>query len=481
MKDIRQKAIKIISDHFEKLPATLVSSDYDLDTFCRKFLRLPSRPSDDRVYGWLTPIQEFVTYTPDLTTSKAGINFIKLWEGLRLKAYRCPAGKWTIGYGTTKGVKAGQEITQREAESLLRNDLVVFEDATRNLVKVQLSQNQFDALVSFVYNVGEGAFAKSTLLQVLNEGKFTEAANNFDNGASINSSADTFAAIRNSLNERKYHRFYIPSGDPEFPGTFKEGVEQNAIMIWDDIDPSVFTRTPEIYRLFKFGYDRSCSVIQISSEKPGSNLKFDCFCPKVFSSIHPFHVDPSFPEFKRRLLTIPTSKLETITNADSKPLDIVDYDWTGLDVEFKQYWCYQKAGEYLATRRAISRGLRLKSEQKIVCVDLVTTAVTTGLWDSLTFANTKLNSYFDWLKSEQEEEKDSLEKMIQQLVESEEQQAREKKLEESRVYVVRLRGLIETWYETGYLVERPKKKRIRELMRAKGYRVGKTGAWCKKL
>jgi lysozyme len=113
-------------------------------------------------------------------TSQVGIDLIKRWEGLRLKAYRCPAGVWTIGYGHTKGVRADQVITSSMAEALLRQDLVVFEKAVRRLVKVQLTQNQFDALVSFVFNVGEGAFAKSTLLKLLNQGNYQEAANQFD-------------------------------------------------------------------------------------------------------------------------------------------------------------------------------------------------------------------------------------------------------------------------------------------------------------
>jgi lysozyme len=96
---------------------------------------------------------------------------IKQWEGLRLDAYRDVGGVWTIGYGHTGDVGAGQRITEAEAGRLLRADLARFEAAVDRLVVVALSDNQFGALVSFAFNVGEGAFARSTLLRRLNAGE----------------------------------------------------------------------------------------------------------------------------------------------------------------------------------------------------------------------------------------------------------------------------------------------------------------------
>lgn len=93
-----------------------------------------------------------------------GIELIKSFEGLYLKAYKCPAGIWTIGYGHTKGVKEGQQITASQAEEFLREDVAQFaRDVLRQ--NLRLTQNQFDALVSFVFNVGGGNFLKSTLLR----------------------------------------------------------------------------------------------------------------------------------------------------------------------------------------------------------------------------------------------------------------------------------------------------------------------------
>lgn len=97
-----------------------------------------------------------------MKTSQRGIELIKKHEGLRLAAYLCPAGIPTIGYGHTKGVKLGQVISEDEAEQFLREDLKTSEQEIDGL---NVNQNQFDALVSFVFNVGVGNFRSSTLLR----------------------------------------------------------------------------------------------------------------------------------------------------------------------------------------------------------------------------------------------------------------------------------------------------------------------------
>ena len=99
-----------------------------------------------------------------MKTSNRGLELIKQHEGLRLKAYRCPAGIPTIGYGHTKGVKMGQVITEEQATAFLVEDL---NDAEQAVIrhKLNTNQTQFDALVSLVFNIGSGNFAKSTLLK----------------------------------------------------------------------------------------------------------------------------------------------------------------------------------------------------------------------------------------------------------------------------------------------------------------------------
>jgi len=99
-----------------------------------------------------------------MKTSQNGINFIKRHEGLRLKAYQDVAGVWTIGYGSTGGVREGDTINEVQAETLLSEDLRTAEREV-NRHKLNINQNQFDALVSFAFNIGTGAFRNSTLLK----------------------------------------------------------------------------------------------------------------------------------------------------------------------------------------------------------------------------------------------------------------------------------------------------------------------------
>jgi len=108
--------------------------------------------------------------------SQEGINLIKKFEGCELEAYKCAAGVWTKGYGSTKGVKEGDTITQDEAEELLIKDLEVFEKAVNDAVKVAMVQCQFDALVSWTFNLGPGNLNSSTMLKKLNGREFDEVS-----------------------------------------------------------------------------------------------------------------------------------------------------------------------------------------------------------------------------------------------------------------------------------------------------------------
>lgn len=112
-------------------------------------------------------------------TNASGVILIKAFEGLRLKAYQDAVGVWTIGYGTTRGVKPGQEITEAQAEAFLKADLNRFERAVSQAVRIPINDNQFSALVSFTYNVGSGALRSSTLLRKLNRRDVYGAAREF--------------------------------------------------------------------------------------------------------------------------------------------------------------------------------------------------------------------------------------------------------------------------------------------------------------
>ena len=112
-----------------------------------------------------------------MKTSQAGIDIIKKWETLQLKAYKCPRGRWTIGYGHTGDVHEGQEITEHQADAILDLDLDKFEQFV-NRIK-GLNENQFSALVSFAFNVGTAALYRSALLRFYRAGELQKAAAEF--------------------------------------------------------------------------------------------------------------------------------------------------------------------------------------------------------------------------------------------------------------------------------------------------------------
>jgi lysozyme len=119
-----------------------------------------------------------------MLTNQAGIELIKEFEGLRLRAYLCPAGVPTIGYGTTvyptgRKVQMGDQITAEQAEEYLRSDLRAFERNAESMLRVPVNENQFAALVSFSYNVGSEALRRSTMLRFINDNRFADAAGEF--------------------------------------------------------------------------------------------------------------------------------------------------------------------------------------------------------------------------------------------------------------------------------------------------------------
>lgn len=109
-----------------------------------------------------------------MRTSDEGVALIRHFEGCRLEAYLCPANVWTIGYGHTLDVREGDVIDQEAAEALLIEDLEEFEGYVTSLVEIELKQHQFDALVSWTFNLGPTNLRESTLLNRINYGPFSD-------------------------------------------------------------------------------------------------------------------------------------------------------------------------------------------------------------------------------------------------------------------------------------------------------------------
>lgn len=118
-----------------------------------------------------------------MSVPQAAINIIKRYEGLRLEAYKCPAGVWTVGYGSTqlngKPVKQGDKLTLQQAEELLKKEADNFRIRIAPFIKVSVNENQLSALISLAFNIGVTAFKNSTLLRKLNGKDYFGAADQF--------------------------------------------------------------------------------------------------------------------------------------------------------------------------------------------------------------------------------------------------------------------------------------------------------------
>lgn len=147
-------------------------------------------------------------------TNADGRQLIRDAEGLRLRAYRCPAGKWTVGYGDTgPDVGPGLVITEEEAEERLERRLAEeFEPGVEQLLAVEVTCNQFSALVAFAYNIGLQALAESTLLRKLNAGDAEGAAAEF--GRWTKSGGRVLPGLI-KRRQAEAELFLTPDGDPE--------------------------------------------------------------------------------------------------------------------------------------------------------------------------------------------------------------------------------------------------------------------------
>ena len=140
--------------------------------------------------------------------SENGIAFIKRWEGNHLTAYKCPAGVWTIGVGHTgkvglNKIYEGMKITDKQSTALLKADIKSFDKSVNIYVTVPLTQNQFDALVSFAFNEGSGNLKKSTLLRKLNEGDYLSASFEFLKWDKADTDGDGELEVLRGLSNRR--------------------------------------------------------------------------------------------------------------------------------------------------------------------------------------------------------------------------------------------------------------------------------------
>ena len=111
-----------------------------------------------------------------MQTSEKGKEFIKHFEGCKLEAYQCSGDVWTIGCGHTRGVEEGDKISKKQADALLSADIEMVETHVQRLITVDLDQSQWDAIVSWCFNLGCGNLRASTMLQVINSGELDKVS-----------------------------------------------------------------------------------------------------------------------------------------------------------------------------------------------------------------------------------------------------------------------------------------------------------------
>ena len=173
---------------------------------------------------------------------QAGLNLIKQFEGCRLTAYQCSAGVWTIGYGHTAGVYKGMKITQAQADAFLKQDIAKFEKYINNPSYVpfteQLNQNQFDALVSFAFNLGQGNVKKLCVGRNINQipsamQKYCKAAGRTLPGLQRRRKAE--AALYNKKVEDCTGTIAVKESEDYNMKTIKKGSKGNAVKVWQII------------------------------------------------------------------------------------------------------------------------------------------------------------------------------------------------------------------------------------------------------
>ena len=334
-------------------------------------------------------------------------------------------------------------------------------------------------IVPYLFLFGQSGTGKTTL------GKLAS----YWYGVPINTSSDTYAAIRNCLSENKYQDIEIPSKDPDKPSMWKR-IPTNKGMVWDDMDASVFNVKPDLYRLFKVGYDSSTSKISIAGENRGENITFDCFCTKMFSSISPIHLDAAFKELRRRLIVIPFARVEDIPddrlaelgvtrkNWHKHLLDLDSYDWKGFSDLFANYWDTELAEMFLITRKTLAKeNLGLSSQQKAISLDLLTTGIVTGIWHDEYEGISRLKTYFDWFKTETSQY-GGISKYLKDYI-AREQRIADEASNPLAISSVELMQQVRMWLNQGWILEKPRPKQVKALMADFGM-VLYQGYWVKR-
>ena len=333
-------------------------------------------------------------------------------------------------------------------------------------------------IVPYLFLHGQSGSGKSTVAKIAS----------YLHNVPINSSSDTFAGIRNSLNDRRRGVAEVPCKSNPGTRTFTT-VEKNTCMVWDDISSKTFTSDVQLYNMFKFGYDKTTDKIVVSGKETGENMEFRCFCPKIFSSITPLHLDDRFKELKRRLIVIPCKRVEeldsqrllqlgvSVDNWQGNLISLEDYDWRGFHEVYDVFWDMGRAYQFVEVKRQLKSHTKgLTSQQRAISLDLIATGVSSGLWASIDEAIARVKIYWDWFKNETEKSA-GLGNLLKEFIKQEEKNARNGGTALG-IPTAQLRSQIENYVLMGWLYEKPSSSSVKEIMLDLGMRLNK-GYWVK--
>jgi hypothetical protein len=309
--------------------------------------------------------------------------------------------------------------------------------------------------------VGQSGTGKSTLAKVIAKMRGVEPL----------SSASTFAAIRNVLTNTRY------KGDTK-RFSDDESFEANTILVWEDIDIRVLEEKPDIYRMLKTGYDRATHIINISSQKPGENIRFETFCGKVLSTIQPLWAFPKYSELERRIVLIPFRKHEQLPR-EIEDIDL--YNFAELAFYYEAYWANEQRCElYVNTRKSLAR--RKPSDitalEWTILVDLLTTGIVCGIWQSTKDAIEWAKRYLKASNEIKANQSSPFLELLKDYIEQEEiLHERLKKNLDSRLIISpeHLKETYTRWHRQGKIEISPMPQNVVEYMNRLGYSLTPKG------